>query len=73
MSEICVNIEENAPQLPSGKYSDMTSTDTETGSKRARETKRRQIDKWKRVVLEEDSEIENANSEKEYETLQKHH
>lgn len=51
----------------------MTSTDTETGSKRARETKRRQIDKWKRVVLEEDSEIENANSEKEYETLQKHH
>lgn len=35
-------------------------TSTETGSER--EKKRRQIDKWKRVVLEEDSEIENTNS-----------
>lgn len=39
----------------------MTSTETES----EREKKRQQIDEWKRVVLQEDSEIENANSEEE--------
>ena len=73
--------QENALQLQSGQHSDrrgeVEKTSTETGKRqrkregereRERETEReerQQIDKWTRVVLEEDREIENANSEVE--------
>lgn len=40
----------------------MTSTKTDTGSKRERKKKRQQYDKWKTLMLEETGEIEKANS-----------